>query len=144
MSRPVAALSSDLLVRKGMALPLGLQPTEQTPMDVVKAVRPSLALVEPEAAPETPAETARDVTRSKALLWRVTKVWSMSARRWGLPTVLFVAGLAMIAIVAVTGPGTAPSAVISGFHAPTVRPPGPTPITWVDNAVMANPALAGR
>lgn len=144
MSRPVAALSSDLLVRKGMALPLGLQPTEQTPIDVVRAVRPSLALVEPEAAPETPAEAARAVSRSKVLLWRLTRVWSMLAKRWGLPTVLFVAGLAMIAIVAVTGPGTAPSPAISGFHAPTIRPPGPTPITWVDNAVMANPALAGR
>ena len=127
-----------------MALPLGLQPTEQTPIDVVMAVRPSLALVEPEAAAELPADSARDVSRSRALLWRLNKVWSVLVRRWGLPTVLFVAGLAMIAIVAVTGPGTVPSAALSGFDSPTIRPPGPTPITWVDNALMANPALAGR
>ena len=43
MSRPVAALSSQLLVRKGSARALGLEPTEWTPHDVVHAIRPSAA-----------------------------------------------------------------------------------------------------
>ena len=141
MTRPVAALTSGLLVRKGMASPLGLQPTEQTPDDVVLAVRPSLALVEPQA---DPADPPPPVARARDPLWRLTRLWSVLARRWGLPTLLFVAGLSMIAIVAVTGPGTAPPASAIGSMAPISRPPGPTPVTWLDRGLMAHPALAGR
>ena len=144
MTRPVAALTSGLLVRKGMASPLGLQPTEQTPGDVVRAVRPSLALVEAQSDPAAPGDQPRPVVRPGDPLGRLTRIWSVLARRWGLPTLLFVAGLSMIAIVAVTGPGTAPPASATGSVAPISRPPGPTPVTWVDRGLMANPALAGR
>ena len=144
MNRPVAALTSGLLVRKGMASPLGLQKTEQTPSDVVRAVRPSLALVAPQDDPAAPADLPQPVVRSRDPLRRLRRFWSALARRWGLPTLLFVAGLGMIAIVAVTGPGTAPPASATGSVAPILRPPGPTPVTWVDRGLMANPALAGR
>lgn len=143
MTRPVAALTSGLLVRKGMASPLGLQTTEQTPDDVVQAVRPSLALVEPQADPAAPADMP-PVVRPRDPLWRLTRLWSVMARRWGLPTLLFVAGLSMIAIVAVTGSGTAPPASAIGSGVPISRPPGPTPVTWLDRGLIANPALAGR
>ena len=147
MTRPVAALTGGLLVRKGMASPLGLQTTEQTPDDVVRAVRPSLALVDPQgelAIPFIPANPSRPAVRSRDPLARLTRFWSMLARRWGLPTLLFVAGLSMIAIVAVTGPGTAPPTSATGSAAPILRPPGPTPVTWVDRGLMTNPALAVR
>ena len=147
MSRPVAALTSGLLVRKGMASPLGLETTERTPDDVVRAVRPPLALVGPHAEPAIPfipASSTRPIVRSRDPFGRLTRIWSMLAMRWGLPTVLFVAGLIMIAIVAVTGPGTAPPASATGSVAPILRPPGPTPVTWVDYGLMTNPALAGR
>ncbi len=150
MTRPVAALNSGLLVRKGMASPLGLETTERTPNDVVRAVRPSLALIDPyeePAIPFIPASATRvspPVVRSRDPLGRLTRLWSTLAKRWGLPTLLFLAGLSMIAIVAVTGPGTAPSAGATGSVAPILRPPGPTPVTWVDFGLMTNPALAGR
>ena len=142
MTRPVAALSSDLLVRKGMARPLGLEPTERTPHDVVLAVRPALAQPRPKArqlpfvAPVLPA------IRSGAAVARLVDVWSVIAARWGLPTILFVVGVSMVTAVAVTG--TAPGPAAASFAAPTSRPPGPTPVTWNDNGVTANPALAGR
>ncbi len=142
MTRPAAALSSDLLVRKGLAQPLGLQPTEQTPSDVVRAVRPSLEIV-PLPADSVPATEAAGADRRHGRhLARLSGAWSALALRWGLPTMLFIAGVGIIAIVALTGPrAVAPTAEII---APTIRPPGPTPVSWLDDGLMAYPGLAGR
>lgn len=155
MSRPVAALSSQLLVRKGSARPIGLEPTEWTPHDVARAIRPSDADGQsaegqsnvhqlPPAAPDQP------VSRSRVTAARVGEVWSALASRWGLPTILFVAGIGMVTIVAATGPGSspgsaaAPVAAGASYAAPASRPMGPTPVNWVDDGLMAQPGLAGR
>ena len=143
MTRPVAALTSELLVRKGMARPLGLQPTEQTPNDVVLAVRPALSLVDPPSKP-TP-NSYRPLyppIRTRRTMARLSRTWSALAARWGLPTILFVIGIAVIAIVAATGPSAPPP--LADIGAPAIRPLGPTPVSWVDNGLMASPALAGR
>ena len=141
MTRPVAALTSQLLVRKGMAQPLGLRPNEPTPIEIAESVRPSLALVHAQGAPEIPA---RAPVRMRSPLAGIARAWSALAMRWGLPTILFVAGLGIIAIVAVTGPADGPAVVTKQIIVPVQRPAGPTPVHWVDDGLMANPALAGR
>lgn len=147
MSRPVAALSSQLLVRKGSAQPLGLEPTERTPYDVAVAVRPSSARERSNVHQLPPtASDASDlpVSRPRDAAARLGDAWGALASRWGLPTMLFVAGMGMVVVVAVTGPGPAPVAQAATFAAPTSRPMGPTPVSWVDNGLMAHPGLAGR
>ncbi len=141
MSRPVAALTSELLVRKGMAQPLGLRPNEPTPIEVAESIRPSLALVHAQDGSDIPAPPP---VRTRNPLAGIARAWSALAMRWGLPTILFVAGLGIIAVVAVTGPAEGPSVVTKQIIVPVQRPAGPTPVHWVDDALMANPALAGR
>ena len=144
MTRPASALSSNLLVRKGSARPLGLEPTERSPYDVALAVRPTLAKVRPKVPLGPLAVPALPTIRPTRTVARLAGAWSALASRWGLPTILFVAGLCLVVAVAVTGPATV-SPVAPGISAvPTSRPPGPTPVTWIDNGLMANPALAGR
>ena len=141
MTRPVAALTSELLVRKGMAQPLGLRPNEPTPVEVAESVRPSLALVPAQEPSEIPA---RLPPRTRNPLDGLSRAWSALAMRWGLPTILFVAGLGIIAGVAVSGPVDGPAVVTKQIIVPVQRPQGPTPVHWVDDGLMANPALAGR
>lgn len=141
MTRPVAALTSELLVRKGMAQPLGLRPNEPTPVEVAESVRPSLALVHDHEPSETPVLLP---PRTRNPLDRLSRTWSALAMRWGLPTILFVAGFGIIAGVAVSGPVDGPAVVTKQIIVPVQRPQGPTPVHWVDNGLMANPALAGR
>ncbi len=144
MTQPASALSSNLLVRKGSARPLGLEPTERSPYDVALAVRPPLAKVRPKEPLGPLAAPVLPTIRSTRTAARLAGAWSELASRWGLPTILFVAGLCLVTAVAVTGPAAGPpiAATISG--APVSRPLGPTPVTWIDDGLMANPALAGR
>ena len=74
---------------------------------------------------------------------RLLAAGSALAARWGLPSILFVAGLGMVAVVALTGPSAAPQPP-AGYAAPLVRPSGPMPVTWIDDGVLADPALAAR
>ncbi len=144
MSRPVAALSSELLVRKGSARPLGLEPTERTPYDVALAVRPSDTLAQSNVHQLPPTASAVPPTRSRDAAARLVDAWRALAAQWGLPSILFVAGIGMVTVVAATGPGSSPVGDFATYEAPASRPLGPTPVTWVDNGLMANPALAGR
>lgn len=144
VSGPASALSSNLLVRKGSARPLGLEPTERSPYDVVLAVRPTLAKARPKERLGPLVAPVLPTIRSARTVARMAGAWSALASRWGLPTILFVAGLCLVTAVAVTGPAAVSpiAATISG--APVSRPLGPTPVTWIDDGLMANPALAGR
>ena len=144
MSRPVAALSSQLLVRKGTARPLGLEPTERTPYEVARAVRPSGAVGQSNVHQLPSAESATPAVRPRDVAGRLADAWHTLAARWGLPSILFIVGLAMVTIVATTGPGPAPAVAAYGYPAPVSRPMGPTPVTWVDDGLMAHPGLAGR
>lgn len=146
MSRPVAALSSQLLVRKGSARPLGLEPTEWTPHDVARAIRPSDAEGGSNVHQLPPAADDQPPGPPRAAASRLGEVWSAVAARWGLPTILFVAGIGMVTVVAATGPGSSPATVSVGvsYGSPASRPMGPTPVNWVDDGLMAQPGLAGR
>ena len=144
MTRPASALSSNLLVRKGSAQPLGLEPTERSPYDVALAVRPALAKVRPREPLGPLAVPVLPTIRSTRTVARLTGAWSALVSRWGLPTILFVAGLCLVTAVAVTGPTAVSPIAPSISGVPTSRPPGPTPVTWIDDGLMANPALAGR
>lgn len=143
MTRPVAALSSELLVRKGMALPLGLEPTERTPLDVALTVRPPNGRTGANVHRLAPT-AAGPAIRVRGATGRLAGAWRALASRWGVPTILFIAGLTMVSVVAVSGPGSAPAVAVVGYSASDSRPLGPTPVTWVDNGLIANPALAGR
>jgi hypothetical protein len=144
MSRPVAALNSQLLVRKGSARPLGLEPTERTPYDVAIAVRPSGGPAQSVVHQLPPTVPAEPETRPRDAVGRIAGVWSALASRWGLPSILFIVGLGMVTVVAATGPGAAPAVEPATRASPVSRPMGPTPVTWVDDGLMAHPGLAGR
>ena len=144
MTRPVAELTSGLLVRKGMGRPLDLEPTERAPNELTLTFRPFNGQAQSNVHRVLPLVTAAQATRARGAASRLAGAWRALASRWGLPTILFVAGLAMVSVVAVIGRGPELAAAAANISVPASRPLGPTPVTWVDHRLMANPALAGR
>ncbi|NNG05914.1 MAG: hypothetical protein HKM95_17680 [Inquilinus sp.] len=136
MSRPAAALTSDLLVRKGAALPLGYGAAPEPRLESDWPVRDGVVDPAPAwTAPPEPTEAepiiGRRHGRWRLPLSRRVRQWRLAGRRWSLPTALLLGGLAMILVVATLGPE--PALVPSGTTSLVAsRPPGPTPVTWVD------------
>jgi len=144
MTRPVAALTSGLLVRKGMAQPLAVERTERPSLEVPLTFLPFKRQQQSNVHQFPPLETEPQAARERSAASKLAGLWRALTSRWGLPTILFVAGLSMVSVVAVTGPGPAPAAATADIAVQASRPPGPTPVTWVDHGLLANPALAGR
>jgi len=144
MTRPAAALTSGLLVPKGMARPLVLERMERPGQDVALTFLPFERQEQSNGHRLPPLETGPQATRARNAARRLASLWGTLASRWGLPTILFVVGLGMVSVVAVTGPGPAPAVASAKIAVQASRPLGPTPVTWVDHGLLANPALAGR
>ena len=131
MSRPAAALSSELLVRKGAAHPFvdaaaaSLLERDWPVRDI--SVAPAPAWTAPPDSEEGMASAA--LPRRRSLLADGSRLWRLAGRRWSLPTGLLLGGLAMILVVATIGPqsNAVSAASVSQFVA---LPPGPTPVTW--------------